>query len=496
MLMGVFAVSGQEVNNRRYDIGVIGDIPALMAFWELFRDKTNHAVLREIGIVAAAFPGQQGLPGIYDSPAVIPTYPGYHEMLEKHPEINMVIEATGRQSLLSELRATLPSDITLVERAAANFFINLLTQDKMWIACKLDLLHTQSMLKTIIDQMDEEILFLDTEGRVLDLNRKCLERTGLSKSQAVGELLNNVFCGLGDIGCGLPLDSTIKKGEPCEALASQVDDDGRVRYYRVYAYPIFDEAGILCNVVAMRRDITRRMEMEQRLQQSEKLASIGELSTYIAHEIRNPLFTISGFANSLMRSKDANDSIREKLSIILTESRRLDEILKSIINFTRPTEAEATSVELNELTTSTMEVMGIGLSNQGIRLVLELEAGVAQAKANPEVIKQCLINLVKNAVEAMPDGGILTIATGMTRDYATLTVTDTGVGISAKIRDKVFSPFFSTKGKGSGLGLAMTRKILDEIGGEVDLTSKEEEGTAITLLLPPLLAVANSGGQG
>ncbi|KAB1442709.1 PAS domain S-box protein [Pseudodesulfovibrio senegalensis] len=491
--MGVFAVSGQEVNDRRYDIGVIGDIPALMAFWEMFREQANHTVLREIGIVAAAFPGQQGLPGIYEPPSVVPTYTGYREMLEKHPEINMVIEATGRQSLLAELRATLPADITLVERGAANFFINLLTQDKMWIACKLDLLHTQNMLKTIIDQMDEEILFLDLDGRVLDVNKKCLERTGLTKKQAVGAMLNEVFCGLEDTGCGLPLETTVGRGEPCETLASEVGEDGRVRYYRIYAYPIYDENESLSNLVAMRRDITRRMEMEQRLQQSEKLASIGELSTYIAHEIRNPLFTISGFANSLMRSKEANDGIREKLSIILTESRRLDEILKSIINFTRPTEAEVSSVDINKLATATMEVMGIGLSNQGIRLVMELEAGMARVKANPEVIKQCLINLVKNAVEAMPDGGVLTIATGMARDHALLEVRDTGEGIPMEIRDKIFSPFFSTKGKGSGLGLAMTRKILDEIGGEVDLTSKEGEGTSIILQLPPTLAVADSG---
>jgi signal transduction histidine kinase len=124
---------------------------------------------------------------------------------------------------------------------------------------------------------------------------------------------------------------------------------------------------------------------------------------------------------------------------------------------------------------------------------MELEAGMARVKANPEVIKQCLINLVKNAVEAMPDGGVLTIATGMARDHALLEVRDTGEGIPMEIRDKIFSPFFSTKGKGSGLGLAMTRKILDEIGGEVDLTSKEGEGTSIILQLPPTLAVADSG---
>lgn len=492
-------MSTQDINERRYDIGVIGDLPSLMAFWEMFRDKANDAALREIGIVAAAFPGQGALPGLYESAGAIRTYTGYREMLDEHPEINMVIESTGRASLLAELRATLPPHITLVERAAANFFIKLLTQDKMWVACKLDLFHTQSMLKTIIDQMDEEILFLDLDGRVLDLNRKVLERTGIPKKKAIGADLHTIFTGMKspegtEHEC--PFRHTRQMDGPCEALASYVGDDGRVQYFRIYTYPIHDEAGNLCNVVAMRRNITQRTEIEQRLQQSEKLASIGELSTYIAHEIRNPLFTISGFANSLVRNKNVDEKVREKLSIILDESRRLDVILKSIINFTRPTEAEITIVDLNELAASTMEVMGLGLSKQGIELVMELEPGIAMVKANPEVIKQCLINLVKNAIEAMPDGGMLTVSTGMIGNFATLSVEDTGVGIAPEIREKIFSPFFSTKGKGSGLGLAMTRKILDEIGGDVDLTSSVDKGTRITLLLPPILAVAESRTSG
>ncbi len=493
-------VSSQQINGKRYTIGVIGDLPALMAFWEMFRDQANDAAMREIGIVAAAFPGQSALPGVYQPVNTIRTYNDYQEMLDQHPEINMIIEATGRSSLLAELRKALPPHITLVERAAANFFIKLLTQDKMWVACKLDLLHTQSMLKTIVDQMDEEILFLDLDGRVLDSNQKARESADTHGRKLVGCDLHSVFKGLRTPGNGnheCPFEQTLQTDEQGEALASYVGEDGRVQYYRIYTYPIHDEAGNLCNVVAMRRNITRRMEMEQRLQQSEKLASIGELSTYIAHEIRNPLFTISGFANSLVRNKDVDEKVREKLGIILDESRRLDVILKSIINFTRPTEAEITRVDLNELVRGTMEVMGLGLSNMHIELVMNFEAGMAMVKANPEVIKQCLINLVKNAIEAMEEnGGVLTISTGMARDYVVLTVEDTGVGIEPEIREKVFSPFFSTKGKGSGLGLAMTRKIMDEIGGEVDLTSSVGKGTRITLYLPPVLAVAESETAG
>lgn len=480
---------------KRYVIGVIGDIPALLAFWQTFKDKGNEATLREIGVVAAALPGETVLPQAEDGTRTIPTYAGYRAMLEKHPDINMLIEATGRPALIHELRNYLPPSITLVERDAANFFIKLLTSDQIWVACKVDLLHTQNMLKTIIDQMDQEILFLDTTGIVIGMNKTVTDNLGLSKKQLIGKSYREIFTGTDAPEYGYekdPFGQAMKTGEPAETVTSHVDSEGHVQYFRIYAYPVFDEDNTINHAVAIRRNITQRTSIENRLQQAEKLASIGELSTYMAHEIRNPLFTISGFANSLMRAEGLNDTIREKLSIILKESKRLDEILKSLMNFTRPTGAEVTEVDVNDLVRNIMDVMSLPCENQGVTPQIDLDPDMAMVQASPDLIKQCLINLVKNSLEAMENGGKLFVTTTMSHDHAVLSVKDTGHGIPQEIRDKIFSPFFSTKGKGSGLGLAQTRKIIDEIGGGVDLASKEGEGTKITLLLPPVLAVAES----
>ena len=481
-----------QIEDRQYIIGVIGDIPALLTFWQMFKDQSNDEILSEIGVVAAALPGETVLPEARDDERSIPTYSGYRTMLDNHPEINMIIEATGRPSLVNELRNYLPPGITLVERNAANFFIKLLASDKIWVACKLDLLHTQNMLKTIVDQMDHEILFLDEQGEVVGMNQPVLDRTGLRKKALLGNYYADVFAinmenseEFSD-----PFVKTISTGLPAEAVASQVDSDGRVLYYRIYTTPIADEDGSINHVVAMRRDITRRKSMESRLQQAEKLASIGELSTYMAHEIRNPLFSISGFANSLMRSTGIDEKAREKIAIILDESRRLDQILKSLMNFTRPTEAQVAEVALNELVQSTMDVMRLPCDNQGVKQHVQMDEGLPKVRANPDLVKQCLINLVKNAIEAMEGGGKLFVTTSMNTDFVLLTVEDTGHGIPLEIRDKIFSPFFSTKDKGAGLGLAQTRKIVDELGGRVDLSSVEGVGTKVRLYLPPILAVA------
>jgi PAS domain S-box-containing protein len=357
-------------------------------------------------------------------------------------------------------------------------------------------MHTQNMLKTIIDQMDQDILFLDNKGLVVGMNKTALDKMGKSKKELMGKPYSDIFEGTDNPESGYekdPFGQTMKTKALAETVTSHVDLDGRVQYFRVYTHPVFDEDGMVNHVVAIRRDITERTSIENRLQQAEKLASIGELSTYMAHEIRNPLFTISGFANSLMRAEGLDDKAREKLSIILVESKRLDEILKSLMNFTRPTEAQVVEVDLNNLVTATMEVMSLPCRNQGVKATVSLDKSVAKVKANPDLIKQCLINLVKNSVEAMEGGGKLLVTTSMAQDYAILTVDDTGHGVPLDIRDKIFSPFFSTRGKGSGLGLAQTRKIVDEIGGYVDLASKEGVGTKLTLRLPPILAVAENG---
>ncbi len=483
-------------DDKRYVLGVIGDIPALLTFWQMFKDQTNDQVLKDIGIVAAALPGETVLPEAHDDNRQIPTYAGYRAMLENHPEINMVIETTGRTALVHELRGFLSPSITLVERGAANFFINLLTTEKIWVACKADLMHTQNMLKTIIDQLDQEILFLDQDGKVIGMNKTLVDRVGLSKKAIMGRSYREIFTGTDDPESGYakdPVGRTLESRATAETVTSQVGEDGRVQYFRIYTYPVFDEDGKSVNhVVAIRRDITQRTSIENRLQQAEKLASIGELSTYMAHEIRNPLFTISGFANSLMRAEGLDEKAREKLAIILDESKRLDEILKALMNFTRPTEARVAELDLNELVVATMGVMQLPCANQGVEPIVSLDESVARVRANPDLIKQCLINLIKNALEAMEGGGKLYVTTAMNRDFVLLSVEDTGVGIPMDIRDKIFSPFFSTKGKGSGLGLAQTHKIIDEIGGEVDLASRVGVGTKVTLHLPPLLAVAET----
>lgn len=478
-----------------YLVGIVGDRSSLTAFWELIGNHVGPDAFSRVTLVAAALP--EGSTDANKPMLDIPVFPNFRDMLYMHPEINLVVETSGVPKHIKALRSMTPPHVILVERAAASFFLHLLSTEDMWKACQLDLTATQSLLKTVIDQLQEDILFLDTEGLVLGANTSVCRRTGLERRELMGRRMDEIFENMelrpprSNTVCENPFECTLRTGEAAEALATSVDPFGRMHYYRLYTYPIHENDS-LARVVAIRRDITSRTEMENRLQQSEKLASIGELSTYIAHEIRNPLFAISGFANSLLRTKNLDAGAREKLGIILKESKRLDEILKSILNFTRPMEQREGTSDINEIAKDTLKFMDIAARSQNVQTELLITNALPKVQADPELIKQCLINLIKNALEAMPEGGSLQIHSLMRDGHVVLEVGDTGPGIPADIRDRIFSPFFSTRGKGAGLGLAMIRKIMDDIGGDVTLASREGEGTRISLLMPPLLAVAQN----
>ncbi|MDR3640220.1 MAG: ATP-binding protein [Humidesulfovibrio sp.] len=478
---------------KQYRIGLIGDKSSLVPFWELFASFGNERIIGQLGLQALALHDEAQTGGGAPPGLDLPVYPGWREMLAAHPDITLVIETTGRPALLTGLRQELPASVGLVERSAASFFVRLLSSDQMWVACKLDLLQSQSLVKGIIDQLREEIALVDGQGLVLDCNKAVLEAQGLQKGEIMGQHLREFFRlpeGLGNNAETLhPLEHALATGESAEATLAHVDTEGGLHYTREYVYPIQDTDGAPASFLCIRRDITSRTQMEQRLQQSERLASIGEMSTYIAHEIRNPLFAIGGFAHQLLRTV-SEPAAREKIEIIIEESKRLDSILKSILTFAKPVAPGSGHADLNQIVRDTMELMGMACEGQGIETVLHLSEELPKIKADPELIKQCLINLVKNAVEAMPSGGTLNVRTGLGPAHVILEVEDSGTGIAPDIRDRVFSPFFSTKGRGSGLGLAMIKKILDDMGGTLELVSIPGEGTRVILRLPPQLAVA------
>jgi len=478
-----------------FNVGIVGTGPGFLTLLSII-DNGEYADYMPPMRLCGVSKGAITLPGHLDAARKkgSPVYETVEALLAAHPEINLIVELTGSMTTLKTLRGALPTSVSLVDHAAAVFLCSLHNMLQANRHCQFNLSSQRDMLQAIVDEVRDDILLLDREMRVVDLNRNVAERTGRKKEDLIGKPCHEVeimddggsFCASPDALC--PFAATARTLQNAEAMLTRVDAKGRLRYFRIYTYPILGKHGDLTHILVMRRDITARTQRERNLQQTEKLAAIGEMSTYLAHEIRNPLFAIGGFVNSLLKSSNLTETELEKVKIIAEETRRLDRLLKSILGFVRPEDRPLAAADLSQAAAETVELMRIGYCHQGYELTLSQAEGLPKVRGEAEMIKQCLINLIKNSVEAMPHGGRIDVSTGFDGQFASLRVTDNGPGIPASEMERIFSPFYSTKEQGYGLGLAMIKKIVEEAGGRVELASREGQGATVTLFFLPELA--------
>ncbi|TVM31371.1 two-component system sensor histidine kinase NtrB [Oceanidesulfovibrio marinus] len=477
-------------------IAAVGTGPGFLSLLDIVYNERFQQFLPDMVLVGIAEPGPHKGKLDYARSLDIPIYETLGELIEAEPQLSLVVEHTGLRSTTARLRKELPDNISLIDHTGAVFLCGLHDMAQANAYCQVTLDRHRTLLQAIIDEVREDILLLDSHGRVVDCNRNVLEKAGKHKQDLLGKQFFDAQVPEGQEGMFCSTDSdeqcaytqALFSGEKTEALFTRVDQDGHLKYYRIYAYPIKNEQGRINHVVVMRRDITERTRRERMQQQADKLAVVGEMSTYLAHEIRNPLFAIAGFTNSLLKSETMNDKEREKLRIISEEITRLEHLLSSILKFARPSSSELDKVDLNEVADETVTLMRMGYEHQGYQIELKPTKKIPLVKAEPEMVKQCIVNLIKNSVEAMPQGGTLRIETGRDGEMVTLGVTDTGPGMSERQMDQAFSPFYTTKDQGCGLGLAMIRKLMSEFGGTVQLKSHEGQGTTVMLSFLPVLA--------
>jgi two-component system sensor histidine kinase PilS (NtrC family) len=249
------------------------------------------------------------------------------------------------------------------------------------------------------------------------------------------------------------------------------------------------------------QDVTRLKEMEEQVKIMDRLAAVGRLASGMAHEIRNPLASMSGSIQILGQSLQLDDDNKRLMDIVLKETNRLDQLLSDFVLFTHPDQRKKKQIELNTVIMDTIELFLSNPDHNMITVMTDLNGSIL-LEADPHQIKQVLWNLFVNAHQAMSQGGNLTItskkvaASDLTElrqklpvgaevpCWVQLTVADTGCGIEVSDVDKVFDPFFTTKPRGSGLGLAIVYSIIESYKGQVSLKSQQDRGTTFTILLP------------
>lgn len=229
--------------------------------------------------------------------------------------------------------------------------------------------------------------------------------------------------------------------------------------------------------------IVELKDTQEQLIQAAKLAAIGELASNVAHEINNPLTSILGFTE-MAKEEDDMENIRHSLNIIEQESLRAREIVKQLLVFARKRPLQLSEVDINEVLKEIIPLVSSQAKVNKVVLSGKYEY-LPRTMADPDQLKQVFVNLINNAISAMPEGGTLTISTSYAEDHVVIEFRDTGSGISKEVLKRIFEPFFTTKKeKGTGLGLSISYRIIQTHGGRIDVESVEGQGTVFTVSIP------------
>ncbi len=343
----------------------------------------------------------------------------------------------------------------------------------------------QAFRDLIFESVGSGLVGVDPNGRVTAFNRAAESITGMRAEDAIDQAWEAIF------GAGVDLAEVrraVSEGsEPAPRYEFRLRRrDGQEVPVGISFWSLRSGAGDVAGLIGVCQDLSSIKQMEQRMRQADRLAAVGRLSANMAHEIRNPLASISGAVEALARDLPPDHTRSQLVEIVLRESARLNQIVGDFLEYARP--APMAPIEINMAEILDEVLLLIEHRTLPANLKVSREYGDTLAtRADPQRLRQAVWNLCLNAVQAMPDGGELRVGARSLRERGgrlQIAITDTGQGIADADLPHIFEPFFSTKPEGSGIGLALVYRVVEEHGGTIEVRSRVGEGTTFLVTLP------------
>jgi PAS domain S-box-containing protein len=339
--------------------------------------------------------------------------------------------------------------------------------------------------RNLIEASLDPLVTISPDGKITDVNKATELVTGFSRDQLIGSDFSDYFTDPEKARRGY--EEAFAKGFVKDYGLAIRDKSGKVTDVLYHATVYRDETGEVQGVFAAARDITERKRMEARLAESQRLAAIGETTAMVGHDLRNPL---QGIVSTVYLAKKKLESPLEfavkcalvyMLETIENEAEYMDKIVSDLQDYAAPLKAEPKPVEMEPLVKDTLSKMRIP---RNVKVSFKVSEPLPSLMIDPTVMRRVFSNLIMNAIQAMPDGGELTIDLSRREEHLLVSFRDTGVGIPEEKVDKLFNPFFTTKAKGQGLGLAVCKRLVEACGGRITVESKLGEGSTFTVELP------------
>jgi len=424
-----------------------------------------------------------------------------------------VIELTGHREVLLELIRHRPKRVAVIEHNIGRFLRTFFDLSQRLKSAEQQIVREKMITDFIIRQTNERIVVLNTDFTVEKANEAYLNNIRKPKEKVIGALCYQVQYGL-KAPCSssqpnfyCPMLETLKTGESAHVIHEDSAPGGEKTYCDLVTYPVKNSDGEVIKVIEIRRDITeefsarwekRAQELKEDLQklvQEDRMISMGKLAASCVHEINNPiqgLLTFSHLMKETLSESDPNPSdlkqFKEYLSLMSNELERCGSIVSGLLSFSRESTMEYKTVDMNEIIDTVIMLTRHKMKLQEITLETDLFPETLPINGDTNHLQQCFLNLIFNAIEAMPRGGALTIKSwlGKSDHKAWVTFQDAGYGIAADDLSHIFDPFFTTKnsGEGTGLGLSIVYGVVKNHGGNISADSEIKKGTTFKLSFP------------
>ncbi|MGE5576550.1 MAG: two-component system sensor histidine kinase NtrB [Syntrophothermus sp.] len=339
-----------------------------------------------------------------------------------------------------------------------------------------------------MDNAQTCINIVDREGRLIFFNRAAEISSGYRRQDVLGKPFVEVFYqGRKFDAQGRylnPLLETLETGREFQEQEQEIEFAGKVRLYNINTRALADGAGRMDGVLMAVRDITNERKPQEKIREAEKLAVLGGVASGLAHELKNSLTALRAIGQMLQISPE--DAARFG-RIIVEECDRLDVIINQLLSLARPSKPRFEAADLHKVIQDVLTLISSKASLHNVRIRVDLDGNLPQSmEFDPKLIKQLLLNLCNNALQAMETGGMLSVSTffAPSRDRVKLRIADTGCGITAKDLPRIFEAFFTTKESGTGIGLKVCQQIVEAHGGEIEVRSEVGQGSVFTVDLP------------
>jgi len=436
--------------------------------------------------------------------------------LFKIKNLDGIIELTNSKEVLLELIKLRPKTVGILEHNIGRLLRYLFLIDQQLKSAELQVTAEKMISEFLIQQTDAPIVVLNTDFTIFEANEAYLKTTGKTKAEVLGAHCYKVFYNF-DAPClhhkpqyECPMVKTLKTGESAHVIMESPISSSRSGYFEIVTYPVKNATGEVGRVIEVQRDITKELssrweEKVQKLKQDftyliqeDRMISLGKLVASCVHEINNPiqgLVTFSRLMENILAggaptSEDLTE-FKEYLSMMTPELERCGKIVSGLLSFSRETDLEYKRIDINEVLHAVIALTRHKLELQGIRLATHFYPAELWVRGNASRLEQCLLNLVFNAMEAMPEGGNLDVVSQLhaAQNQVQVEIRDTGSGIQPENLNHIYDPFFTTKeaGQGTGLGLSIVYGIVKNHSGDIRVESEVGQGSSFLLKFPYLL---------